>query len=59
MHRFAIDKRATKFQKFIAMKIHFPKIKLQVIRFGKNKGFHNETFLNSLRHELNIQEEGS
>lgn len=56
MHRFAIDKRATKFQKFIAMKIHFPKIKLQVIRFGENKGFHNETFLNSLTHELNIQE---
>ena len=37
------------------MKIHFPKIKRQVVCYRKYKGFHNETFLDSLRHDLNVQ----
>ena len=30
-------------------------MKPQIIRYRKYKGFHNENFLDSLRHELNIQ----
>ena len=37
------------------IKMYFPKMKTQVIRYRKYKGFHNETFLDSLRHELNTQ----
>ena len=37
------------------MKMHFPKMKPQVVSYRKYKDFHNETFLDSLRHELNIQ----
>lgn len=33
----------------------FSKIKPQVIRYRKYKGFHNECFLDPLIHELNIQ----
>ena len=33
------------------MKMHFPKIKPQVVSYRRNKDFHNETFLDSLRHE--------
>ena len=36
------------------MKIQFPKMKPQVIRYLKYKGFYNKTFSDSLRHELNI-----
>ena len=37
------------------MKMYFPKMKPQVITYRKYKDFHNETFLDSLRHELNVQ----
>ena len=45
------------FQKMVVavMKMHFPKIKPQVVSYRKYQDFHNETFLDSLRHELNIQ----
>ena len=38
------------------MKTHFPKMRPQVVSYRKYKNFHNETFLDSLRHELNVQE---
>ena len=37
------------------MKMHFPKMKPQIASYRKYKDFHNETFLDSLRHELNVQ----
>ena len=37
------------------MKMHFVKMKLQIVSYQKYKDFHYETFLNSLRHEFNIQ----
>ena len=37
------------------IKMHFPKMKPQVVSYWKYKDFHNETFLDSLRHELNAQ----
>ena len=37
------------------MKMHFPKMKSQVVSYRKYKDVHNETFLDSLRHELNVQ----
>ena len=37
------------------MKMHFPKMKPQFVSYRKYKDFHNETFLDSLRHELNVQ----
>ena len=37
------------------MKMHFPKMKPRVVSFRKYKDFHNETFLDSLKHELNVQ----
>ena len=37
------------------MKMHFPKMKPKVVSYWKYKDFHNETFLDSLRHELNVQ----
>ena len=30
-------------------------MKRQVVCYRKYKGFHNETFLDSLRHDLNVQ----
>ena len=36
------------------MKMHFPKMKPQV-SYWKYKDFHDKTFLDSLRHELNVQ----
>ena len=35
--------------------VHFPKIKQQVISYRKYKDFHNKTFLDSLKRELNVQ----
>ena len=45
------------FHKMIAalMKMHFPKMKPQVVSYRKYKDFRNETFLDSSRHELNVQ----
>ena len=37
------------------MKIHFPKRKPEIVSYRKYKDFHNETFLDSLKHELNVQ----
>ena len=37
------------------MKMCFPKMKPQVVSYWKYKDFHNETFLHSLKHELNVQ----
>ena len=37
------------------MKMHFPKMKPLVVSYWKYKDFHNETFLDLLRHELNVQ----
>ena len=39
------------------MKMHFPKMKPQVITYPKYKDFHNKNFLDSLKNELNIQEQ--
>ena len=35
--------------------MHFPKVKPQVISYRKYKDFHNEIFVDSLKHELNVQ----
>ena len=37
------------------MKTHFSKMKPQVVIYGKYKDVQSETFLDSLRHEINIQ----
>ena len=37
------------------MKMLFLKMKPQVVSYRKYKGFHNEIFLDSLRHKLNVQ----
>ena len=37
------------------MKMRFRKMKPQVVSYRKYKGFNDETFLESLRHELNKQ----
>ena len=37
------------------MKMDFLKVKPQVVSYQKYKDFHNETFLDSLRHELYVQ----
>ena len=37
------------------MKMHFPKMKPQVVSYRKCKEFYNETFLDSIKHELNVQ----
>ena len=36
------------------MKMHFPKMKPQVVSYRKYKEFHNETFSDSTGHELNV-----
>ena len=36
------------------MKMRFPKMKPQVVSYRKYKEFHNETFLDSIRHEINV-----
>ena len=54
---YAIGTGLSDFPKMIVavMKIHFPKMKPHVDSYQKYKDFHNETFLDSLRHELNVQ----
>ena len=37
------------------MKIHFSKMKPQVVSYRKYNEFHNKTFVNSVGHELNVQ----
>ena len=52
-----IETGLSDFHKMIThvMKMHFPKMKSQVVSYRKYKDFHNETFLDSLWHELNVQ----
>ena len=52
-----IETGLSDFHRMVAavMKTHFPKMKPQVISYRKYKDFHNETFLDSLKHELNVQ----
>ena len=52
-----IETGLSDFRKMVlaVMKMHFPKMKPQVISYRKYKDFCNETFLDSLRHELNVQ----
>ena len=37
------------------MKMHIPKMKPQVVSYQEYKDFHKETFLDSLKHEINVQ----
>ena len=50
---YVIEAGLSDFHKMIVavMKMHFPKMKPQVVSYRKYKDFHNETFLNSLKHE--------
>ena len=52
-----IETRLSDFHKMIVavMKMHFPKMKSQVINYRAYKNFHNKTFLDLLKHELNVQ----
>ena len=54
---YVIETELSDFHKMVVamMKTHFPKMKPQVISYRKYKDFHNETFLDSLKHELNVQ----
>ena len=54
---YVIETELSDFYKMIVavMKMHFPKMKPQVVSYRKYKDFHNETFLDSLKHELNVQ----
>ena len=54
---YVIETGLSDFHKMIVavMKMHFHKMKPQVVSYRKYKDFHNETFLDSLRHELNVQ----
>ena len=54
---YVIETELSDFYKMIVavMKMHFPKMKPQVVSYWKYKEFHNETFLDSIRHELNVQ----
>ena len=51
---YVIETELSDFYKMIlaVMKMHFPKMKPQVVSYRKYKEFHNETFLDSIRHEL-------
>ena len=52
-----IETELSDFHKMIVavMKMHFPKMKPQVVSYQKYKEFHSKTFLDSLRHELDVQ----
>ena len=54
---YVIEAELSDFYKMIiaVMKIHFPKMKPQVVSYWKYKEFHSETFSESIRHELNVQ----
>ena len=53
---YVIETELSDFYKMIVavMKMHFPKMKPQVVSYRKYKEFHNETFLDSMRHEINV-----
>ena len=52
-----IETGLSDFQKMVAavVKMRFLKMKPHVISYWKYKDFHNETFLDLLKHELNVQ----
>ena len=54
---YVIETELSDFHKMIVavMKIHFPKMKLQVVSYRKYNEFYNGTFSDSIRHELNVQ----
>ena len=54
---YVIDTGLSDFHKMIVavIKMHFPKIKPQVVSYRKYEDFYKETFLDSLRDELNVQ----
>ena len=56
-NKYVVETGLLDFQKMVVavMKMHFPKMKPQVVSYRKYKDFHNETFLDSLKHELNVQ----
>ena len=53
---YVIETELSDFYKMVVavMKMHFPKMKPQVVSYRKYKEFHNETFLGSIRHEVNV-----
>ena len=53
---YVIGAELSDFYKMIVaeMKMHFPKMKPQVVSYRKYKEFHNETFSDSTGHELNV-----
>ena len=53
---YVIEIGLSDFHKMIVavMKMHFPKMNPQIVSYWNYKDFHNETFLDSLRHELNV-----
>ena len=53
---YVIGAELSDFYKMIVaeMKMHFPKMKPQVVSYRKYKEFRNETFLDSTGHELNV-----
>ena len=56
---YVIETVRSDFHKMIVavIKMHCPKMKPQVVTYRKYEGFHNETSLDSLRDELNVQGE--
>ena len=56
---YVIETGLSDFQKMVVtvMKMHFSKMKLQVITYREYKDFHNETFLDLLKHEVNVQQQ--
>ena len=54
---YIIETGLSDFHKMIVavMKMDFPKMEPQTTSYQKYNDFHNETFLDSLRHELNVQ----
>ena len=54
---YVIETELSDFHKMVlaVLKMHFPKMKPQATTYRKYKDFHNETFLDSLKQELNVQ----
>ena len=53
---YVIETGLSDFHKIIVavIKMNFPKRKPKVVSYRKYKDFHNETFLDLLRHKLNV-----
>ena len=56
-NKYVIETGLSDFHKTIVaeMKMHLPKMKSQIISYRKCEVFHNETFIDSLRYELNVK----